>query len=84
MGGIATPSLVSAAPRHNHKLTIAASPDPVLAGDGVVIYGQLKGPGNADQVIRLYHHIADSGQGYTLVGSTTTSSTGFYTFTREE
>jgi hypothetical protein len=83
-GGLAAPSLTTAAPRHNHHLTIAATPNPILAGQGVVIYGHLQGPGNAGQVIRLYHHLADSGPGYTLVGSTTTNSAGFYEFTREE
>jgi hypothetical protein len=84
LGGVAIPSVVSAAPRHNHHLTIAASPNPILAGEGVVIYGQLKGSDNAGQVIRLYHHVADSGRGYTLIGSTITNSAGFYEFTREE
>lgn len=84
VGGFVTPALVSAAPRHNHRLTIAASPRLILAGEGVVIYGQLEGQDNAGQVIRLYHHVADSGPGYTLIGTTTTDSAGFYEFTREE
>jgi hypothetical protein len=84
VGGVTTPSLVSAAPRHNHHLTIAVSRNPILAGQGVVIYGQLKGVGNAGQVIRLYHHLADSGQGYSQVGTTITNASGFYEFIREE
>jgi hypothetical protein len=82
--GISTPGPVSAAPKHNHHLTIAATPNPILAGEGVLIYGQLNGPGSAGQVIRLYHHLDGSGQGYTLIGTTTTNSFGFYEFTREE
>ncbi len=84
IGGVAAPGLVSAAPRHNDDLTIAATPNPILAGEGVVIYGQLKGQNNTDQPIRLYHHVADSGHGYTLIGTTQTNSAGFYEFTREE
>ena len=78
------PGITAAAPRHNHHLTIAATPDPVIAGEGVLIYGELKGPGSANQPIRLYHQLADSVQGYTLVGTTSTDSAGFYEFTREE
>ena len=84
VGVIATPGLVNAAPRHNHHLTIAASPNPVLAGEGVVIYGRLQGAANGGQPIRLYHHLEGSGNGYTLVGTTKTDGRGFYEFTREE
>ena len=72
VGTIAAPTLASAAPRHNHHLTIAATPNPIISGDGVLIYGQLKGADNAGQTIALYHHIADSNTGYTLIGTTTT------------
>lgn len=78
------PTVAAAAPRHNHGLTIAATPDPVIAGEGVLIYGQLKGPDNAGQTIRLYHRLIGSGRGYTPVGTTTTDSSGFYEFTRAE
>ena len=78
------PAVTTAAPRHNHGLTIAATPNPVIAGEGVLIYGQLKGPNSGGQTIRLYHHVVGSGQGYTPVGTTTTDSFGFYEFTRAE
>jgi hypothetical protein len=78
------PNLGSAAPRHNHRLTIAAAPDPVSAGDGVLIYGQLERASVAGQPIQLYHHLIGTGRGYTLVGTTTTDSHGFYEFTRAE
>jgi hypothetical protein len=81
---LVAPSLVGAAPRHNHHLTIAAAPNPVSAGDGVLIYGRLEGSGVAGQTIQLYHHLVGSGRGYTLVGTTTTDSHGFYEFTRAE
>jgi hypothetical protein len=78
------PGLAGAAPRHNHGLTINATPNPIIAGEGVLIYGQLKGTDIAGKSIVLYHHINDSGQGYTQIGTTTTDSHGFYEFTRAE
>jgi plastocyanin len=84
IGTVVTPTLASAAPRHNHHLTIAATPNPVPAGEGVVIYGRLFGSDNAGQPVTLYHHISGSGQGYTLVQTTTTDTSGYYEFTRAE
>ncbi len=54
---LALPSRTEAAPHHNHGLTIAATPDPITAGEGVLIYGQLKGPNNAGKRIWLFHRI---------------------------
>jgi hypothetical protein len=79
MAGVST-----AAPRHNHHLTINATPNPVIAGDAVLIYGQLNGPDSANQVIYLYHHLDGSGESFTLIGTTRTNSMGFYEFTRED
>lgn len=84
LGASAAPSPASAAPRHNDGLTIAAVPDPVIAGEGVLIYGQLMGPNNGGQTIRLYHHVIGSGKPYTFVTSTTTNSSGYYDFIRPE
>jgi hypothetical protein len=84
LGAALAPGLVQAAPRHNHHLTIAASPNPVPAGEGVLIYGRLAGPDNADKTVVLYHHLVGSGRGFTRVGSTTTNSSGFYEFNRAE
>lgn len=84
VGAVAAPSLASAAPRHNHHLTIASTPNPVPAGEGVVIYGRLLGAGSASQPIALYHHISGSGRGYSLVQTTTTDASGYYEFTRAE
>ena len=78
------PSLASAAPHHNRGLTINATPNPILAGDGVLIYGQLNTAPVGNQTIVLYHHISGSHEGYTQIGSTTTNATGFYEFTRAE
>ena len=43
-------------PRHNHGLTINATPDPTIAGEAVLIYGQLNGSNPGGQWINLYHH----------------------------
>ena len=40
---LTVPSLASAAPRHNHHLTIGATPNPIATGDGVLVYGRLEG-----------------------------------------
>ena len=36
------------------RLTINADPNPILAGEQVLIYGYLKGPDNADQKVVLH------------------------------
>ena len=79
----AVPSVVSAAPRHNRGLTINAIPNPIDAGEGVLIYGYLHVAPVGGQTIVLYHHLAGI-PGYTRVGRTTTDSRGFYEFTRAE
>jgi len=81
---VAVSSVASAAPRHNRGLTINAVPNPINAGEGVLIYGELNAGPVAGQTIILYHHLAGSGRGYTKVGQTTTDSHGFYEFTRAE
>ncbi len=75
---------VSHAPRHNYRLTISAEPNPIIAGEGVLIYGQLKGPNSSGQTIRLYHHVYGGKPGYSLVSTTTTFAGGYYEFTRAE
>lgn len=81
---VAIPSGVMAAPQHNRGLTINAIPNPILAGEGVFIYGQLRVGPVAGQTIVLYHHLAGSGLGYTEVSRTKTDSRGFYEFPRAE
>ena len=41
---LAIPGVGNAAPKHNRGLTINATPNPILAGEGVLIYGQLNNP----------------------------------------
>ncbi len=81
--GAVAAAVVSAAPHSNHGLTINATPNPILAGEAVLIYGQLNTKPASDQTIVLYHHIAGT-PGYTVVARTTTDPSGFYEFTRAE
>jgi hypothetical protein len=70
-------------PRHNHGLTINATPNPTIAGQSVLIYGQLNGVNSGAQEIFLYHHVAGH-PGYSLIGRTKTLTNGFYDFPRVE
>ncbi len=81
---IAIPAVASAAPGHNHGLTINVTPDPIMSGEAVLIYGQLNSHPVAGRKIILYHHISDSGRGYTRISTTTTDALGFYEFARAE
>lgn len=83
LAGLSLPLTASAAPHHNKGLTITAAPNPINAGEGVVIYGQLHDSSPAGQAILLYHRINPRGR-FTLIGRTTTDSQGNYEFTRAE
>jgi hypothetical protein len=80
----AVPAVGSAHPRHNRGLTIHVTPKPIIAGEGVLIYGQLDSNPVAGQTIVLYHRLAGTHFGFTRIGETTTDSHGFYEFTRAE
>jgi hypothetical protein len=82
---MAEPSQASAAPHphHNYGLTIAATPDPSTAGDGVLIYGRLLGPNNADKKIWLFHRINPAPR-FTPIQVTRTNAQGFYEITRAD
>jgi hypothetical protein len=71
----------SAAPRHNHGLTLNAIPHSILAGEDVLVYGHLKGGTVSNQPIVLYQHLRGFRNGYVPVGTTHTDSRGFYEFT---
>lgn len=78
----AVPSLAGAAPVHNRGLTIHAVPRHIIAGEAVLIYGQLKRADHANQVIRLYHRINPNPR-FSLIGTAKTNANGQYEFTRE-
>ncbi len=80
---VATPGLASAAPQHNHGLTINVTPNPIVAGQGVLIYGQLNGADHADRTIYLYHRVVPQVR-FTLIQETTTDALGFYEFVRND
>ena len=79
----AAPEVAGASPAHNHGLTIAATPDFIIAGEGVLIYGQLNGADNADQRIVLYHRVGSQAK-FRVDATTTTNAAGFYEFTRAD
>jgi phage protein U len=83
LGFVAVPAAAVAAPHHNHGLTIAATPDTIVSGDAVLIYGQLHGTNVGGQTIVLYHRINPKPY-FSVIGTTKTQSTGFYEFTRVE
>ncbi len=77
------PGVAGAAPKHNHGLTISATPNPIVSGQGVLIYGQVKGSPVAGQPIVLYHRVGLA-RHFSVIGHTTTNSFGFYEFTRAD
>jgi hypothetical protein len=74
-GGTAT----SHAMRAGATLTIAATPDPILAGEAVLVYGQLNVPAASGKEIVLRSR-ASSLVPSVVVQTTTTDSAGFYEF----
>ncbi len=83
LASAAAPSLAGAAPVHNRGLSIHAVPQHIIAGEAVLIFGQLKGPDHANQVITLFHRI-NPNPGFTVIGTTRTNANGQYEFTRQE
>ncbi len=83
LASAAAPSIAGAGPLHNRGLTIHAVPQHIIAGEAVLIFGQLKGPDHANQVVTLYHRI-NPNPGFTVIGSTRTNANGQYEFTRQE
>src|ERR1700749_4327825 len=75
--GVALPGVAGAGPVHNRGLSIHAVPNPIIAGEAVLIYGQLKGPDHGGQVVRLYHRINPK-PFFTLTGTTPTNANGNY------
>lgn len=71
------------APRRNHGLTIDATPNPIISGEAVLIYGQLNGPNPGNQWVYLYHRV-NPAPGFSFIGRTKTNAQGFYEFARIE
>ncbi len=83
LAAVVAPGIATAAPRHNHGLTINATPNPIITGDGVLIYGQLNGANPGGQTIVLYHRINPAPH-FTVISTTKTNADGFYEFARAE
>jgi hypothetical protein len=78
------PRIVTAAPHRNRGLTITAVPNPIDAGQGVLIYGRLTVPPVAGRTLFLYRRLAGSREGFQRVGTATTDRHGYYDFTRPD
>ena len=79
----AVPSIAGAAPVHNRGLTIHAVPNHIIAGEAVLIYGRLKGPDHANQVVQLFHRINPNPQ-FSLIQTARTNAAGQYEFIRAD
>src|SRR5579863_6758923 len=67
-----------------HALTIHALPNPIDAGDPVVIFGRLFGRHHAHRLVVLYHHLAGERGRFSPVQTTRTDAGGAYEFTRAD
>lgn len=79
----ALPAVGSAAPKHNHGLTISATPNPIVTGDQVLIYGQLNLKHPAGRLIVLFHRINPASH-FSPIQATHTDALGFYEFHRAD
>ncbi len=70
-------------PNGRHAISINVSANPVVAGDPLVIYGRLVGPGNGGQTVNLWHRV-DPAPGFTVVQRTQTDANGYYAFFRAD
>jgi hypothetical protein len=78
-----TPSIAAAhGPIRDRALTIHNSPQSIVAGDPVLIYGRLLGRESANQRVVLWHRINPHAR-FTIIGRTQTDSSGRYEFTRQ-
>jgi hypothetical protein len=62
------------------KLTINATPNPIIAGEAVLIYGQLTAPSPDGQKVVLHQRVDPAGS-FTTVETAVTNAAGFYEFT---
>lgn len=80
----AMPSIASAhGPVRDRALTIHNSPQQIVAGDPVLVYGRLLGRAAAHQPVVLWHRINPRGR-FTIIGRTRTDASGRYEFTRPD
>jgi hypothetical protein len=70
--------------RGPHSITIHAQPNPIVAGEPVVIFGRLLGRNDQDRLVVLYHRAAGSLLGFVPVQTTETDVNGAYEFSRAD
>jgi hypothetical protein len=73
--------LPAGAQARTHHVSIVAVPNPIDAGDPVVIVGHLSGPGNAHRRVNLFHRLPNQFR-FSFVQSVQTDSHGNYLMTR--
>ncbi|MGA2470524.1 MAG: hypothetical protein ABSG64_07525 [Solirubrobacteraceae bacterium] len=79
------PGGASAAPARGPRLiTIRVQPNPIVAGDPVVIFGRLIGRRDQGRLVVLYHRAAFGGGTFVPVQSTRTDTMGAYEFSRAD
>lgn len=69
-----------------YRVSIVAAPNPIVAGDAMLIYGKLSnssGKTVANQRVALWHRVNPNAT-FTFVQSTRTDASGFYEFTRAD
>lgn len=71
--------IAGAAPLVNHGLTINATPNPIISGDGVLLYGQLNAHHHAGSTVVLHARLGAAAT-FALAGSTLTNAAGFFEF----
>lgn len=73
---------VAASARPGPALTIRAIPNPINAGDPLVIVGHLGGSANTRRLVRLFHRLAGQ-RSFSQVQTTRTDAAGNYVFVRQ-
>ncbi|HEX2704040.1 MAG TPA: hypothetical protein VHM72_11500, partial [Solirubrobacteraceae bacterium] len=66
------------------RVTIHAQPNPIVAGEPVVIFGRLLGRNDQNRLVVLYHRAAGSPLGFVPVQTTETDVNGAYEFSRAD
>jgi uncharacterized cupredoxin-like copper-binding protein len=80
---LAMPEAAGSGTLHNRGLTLNATPNPILTGEPVLLYGQLNLPKRSGRHIRLYERPSLKPR-LKLVQTTTTNSLGFFEVTRAD
>jgi hypothetical protein len=70
--------------RGPYRVTIHAQPNPIVAGEPVVIFGRLLGRDDQNRLVVLYHRAAGSLLGFVPVQTTETDVNGAYEFSRAD